>query len=608
MISKLKSSIKLRLIASFLLPFIVIILFGSIYYPNKEKTTAIEQMGTQVKTLSEMLAFSVGAGLNDANFELVKTAFDWAKEDPKVVFISIVDETNTELIQYNPSKLTIKHDKIKEFYFDSDKNLYENSVDINYNGNNLGKIAMLYSTEKVEIETQASMFRSLGLGLLILLLATTIIIVVVNKITRQVTTLRDAAKLISEGNLNVNIDTSSKDEIGDLSLAFNKMMLSIDEANKSIVDEKQGVERKVEGAVKESEEQKKYLADSIQRMLQVIKRFEEGDLTVNLDVEKDDEIGKLFTGFNSAIKIIREMIISTSESVQAVASSSNEISSSSEEMAFGAHEQSSQTTEVVTAVEQMTTTIFQTTQYANSAAELSRKSSSSAKKGGEVVKQTVDGMNKIAEVVGAAAVIVKDLGKNSDQIGEIVQVIDDIADQTNLLALNAAIEAARAGEQGRGFAVVADEVRKLAERTTKATKEIAAMISHIQKETGKAVVSIENGTKEVESGKDLAQKAIEALEEIISNTTGTIDVVNQVATASEEQSSVAGEISKNIEAIATVTNESARSTQQIALSAEDLNKLTSNLQELISRFQIVESGNHNLSYRNNSSNGRLLNS
>jgi methyl-accepting chemotaxis protein len=197
-------------------------------------------------------------------------------------------------------------------------------------------------------------------------------------------------------------------------------------------------------------------------------------------------------------------------------------------------------------------------------------------------------MNRIAEVVGNAASTVRELGNSSNQIGEIIQVIDDIADQTNLLALNAAIEAARAGEQGRGFAVVADEVRKLAERTTKATKEIAAMIKRIQEDTGNAVQSIESGTKEVETGKDLAKKAIEALDEIIGSTNSTIDAVNQVAAASEEQSSAAEQISKSIEGISSVTQESAAGTQQIARAAEDLNKLTYNLQELISRFTINE--------------------
>ena len=162
-------------------------------------------------------------------------------------------------------------------------------------------------------------------------------------------------------------------------------------------------------------------------------------------------------------------------------------------------------------------------------------------------------MIKISEVVKQSAETVQALGKSSDQIGEIVQVIDDIADQTNLLALNAAIEAARAGEQGRGFAVVADEVRKLAERTTKATKEIATMIKQIQKDTNDAVESMQQGTAEVEVGKKLAEKAGSSLQEIIHGAEQVVDIVTQVAAASEEQSSAAEQISKNIESTHIVT-------------------------------------------------------
>jgi methyl-accepting chemotaxis protein len=195
-------------------------------------------------------------------------------------------------------------------------------------------------------------------------------------------------------------------------------------------------------------------------------------------------------------------------------------------------------------------------------------------------------MNKIAEVVKRSASTVQKLGQSSEQIGEIIQVIDDIADQTNLLALNAAIEAARAGEQGRGFAVVADEVRKLAERTTKATKEIAAMIKEIQRDTIGAVSSMEEGTSEVEKGKHLADKAGQSLEQIIEGAGKVADIVSQVAAASEQQSSASEQISKNIEAISSVTQQSAAGVQQIARAAEDLNRLTNNLESLVSKFKI----------------------
>lgn len=198
-------------------------------------------------------------------------------------------------------------------------------------------------------------------------------------------------------------------------------------------------------------------------------------------------------------------------------------------------------------------------------------------------------MNKIAEVVTRTAAVVKDLGKGSEQIGEIVRVIEEIADQTNLLALNAAIEAARAGEQGRGFAVVADEVRKLAERTTKATKEISDMIKTIQQNTNQAVVSMEEGTHEVEEGIQLANTAGSALKNIIDSSSKVADVVNQVAASTEEQSSAAEQVSRNIESVTAVIHQSAAGLQQIAQATENLNRLAENLQNITEQFIIEES-------------------
>lgn len=334
-----------------------------------------------------------------------------------------------------------------------------------------------------------------------------------------------------------------------------------------------------------------YLTEPIKEGSIVLAKYSSGDLTSRMTGEFKGEHQQLKNDINTLGESLSSLISQVAESVQATASAANQISSSTEEMAAGSQEQSSQASEVAGAIEQMTKTIYETTKNTVSASDASKSAGQVANEGGKVVKQTIDGMNRIADVVRRSAETVQALGKNSDQIGEIIQVIDDIADQTNLLALNAAIEAARAGEQGRGFAVVADEVRKLAERTTKATKEIASMIKHIQQDTFEAVDSMQQGTKEVESGKQLAQKAGSSLEEIIRGASKVVDIVTQVAAASEEQSTAAEQISKNIESINQVTQESAQGIQQIASAAEDLNRLTSTLEDLISRFKIFNEKN-----------------
>jgi methyl-accepting chemotaxis protein len=331
-----------------------------------------------------------------------------------------------------------------------------------------------------------------------------------------------------------------------------------------------------------------FVGRAIGRPVQAVaSQMDNADLNTRFNATRRDEIGMLQRSFDKFVTSISDTFLQVSEATAVVASASTEISSSTEQMAAGSQEQTSQASEVASAVEEMTRTIVENAKNASLAAETARQAKGAAEQGGAVVNETVAGMKRIAEVVNKSAVTVKELGKSSHQIGEIISVIDDIADQTNLLALNAAIEAARAGEQGRGFAVVADEVRKLAERTTKATKEIAGMIKKIQSDTQGAVTSMEEGTLEVESGISLADKAGASLTEIVDVSQKLTDMVAQIAAGSEEQSSTSEQISKNVEAISSVTNQTASGTQQIARAAEDLNRLTDNLQQLVGRFRLA---------------------
>jgi methyl-accepting chemotaxis protein len=320
----------------------------------------------------------------------------------------------------------------------------------------------------------------------------------------------------------------------------------------------------------------------------VVQSIDNADLNMQFHSERKDEVGDLQRSFDRFVTSIKETLLQVAEASSAVASASSEISSSTEQMAAGSQEQTSQAGEVASAVEEMTKTIVENSKNAGNTADTAKMAKAAAEQGGQVVEETVVGMKRIAEVVRKSAETVQALGKSSDQIGEIISVIDDIADQTNLLALNAAIEAARAGEQGRGFAVVADEVRKLAERTTKATKEIASMIKTIQTDTAGAVTSMGEGTKQVDEGIKLADKAGESLKEIVGISQRVTDMVAQIAAASEQQSSASEQISKNVEAISTVTGETAQGTQQIARAAEDLNRLTENLQQYIDKFKLTK--------------------
>jgi len=331
-----------------------------------------------------------------------------------------------------------------------------------------------------------------------------------------------------------------------------------------------------------------FVASSVTRPLSLlVTSIENADLSTHFETDRKDEVGDLMRSFNNFVGTVKEALVQVLESSAAVASAASQISSSTEEMAAGAQQQSTQATDVSSAVEEMTRTIFDNAKNASAAADTAKTARQAAEDGGAVVERSISGMRRIAETVKVSAQTVRALGNSSNQIGEIILVINDIADQTNLLALNAAIEAARAGEQGRGFAVVADEVRKLAERTTKATKEIAEMIKQIQRDTKEAVTSMEQGTSEVDEGIKLADAAGTSLSDIVEISQRVTEKVGQIAAASEQQAGASEEISRNVEAISSVTQETASGIQQIARTAEDLTRLTERLQYVLGKFNLT---------------------
>jgi len=330
----------------------------------------------------------------------------------------------------------------------------------------------------------------------------------------------------------------------------------------------------------------------IARMLALIQEIAANNLgTDDMEITSQDEIGRAGTALNQMKNGLREMIQSIAGTAEHVASASEEISSSATQQAQGAETQKDQTAQVATAMQEMSSTVLQVSDNSNKAADAARKASETARHGGSIVDETLGKMRVIAESVSGTAKKMEELGKSSDQIGRIIGVIDDIADQTNLLALNAAIEAARAGEQGRGFAVVADEVRKLAERTTTATKEIAQMIKNIQDETKIAVGAMEQGTKQVEEGVASTAQAGDSLKEIIHMAEQVGEMITHIATAATEQSSASEQVNNNMDQIAKLVKESADGAQQSAKACQDLSGLALDLQKMVGNFKLGNEGN-----------------
>jgi methyl-accepting chemotaxis protein len=310
-----------------------------------------------------------------------------------------------------------------------------------------------------------------------------------------------------------------------------------------------------------------------------------GDLSVSVSVDPRDT-GSILWAMKTMVESLRNLVNETVSISTGIASASTQLQATSDQIATGAEEVASQTSTVATASEEMAATSADIASNCTRAAETSRHTSSSASAGAAVVHETIIGMGKIAERVKQTAATIDALGTRSEQIGEIIGTIEDIADQTNLLALNAAIEAARAGEQGRGFAVVADEVRALAERTTKATKEIGGMIKAIQSETKEAVRSMEEGVQEVEKGAVSSQKSGESLNEILDQINEVTMQINQIATAAEEQTATTSEITMNIQQVTEVVHQSARGAQETSAAAAQLAEQSNQLHVLVGKFRV----------------------
>jgi methyl-accepting chemotaxis protein len=330
------------------------------------------------------------------------------------------------------------------------------------------------------------------------------------------------------------------------------------------------------------------ISGPINRLVKTARTIAEGDLTTDITLNSRDEIGELADALREMSGKLGALISQASGISANSAVFAHGLHSGAERIATGVENVAAQATSVATAGEEMSATSTDIAHNCLMASDGAQKASESALNGAAVVDITIAIMNQIAEKVQESARTVESLGVRSDQIGEIIGTIEDIADQTNLLALNAAIEAARAGEQGRGFAVVADEVRALAERTTRATREIGVMIKNIQVETKGAVAAMEQGVHQVETGTMEAAKSGAALRDILEQVNNVAMQVSQIATAAEQQTATTGEISGNMHQITTILHSTAQEAHASAVSTSRMNVHVEEMMTCFGRFKLNE--------------------
>jgi methyl-accepting chemotaxis protein len=323
------------------------------------------------------------------------------------------------------------------------------------------------------------------------------------------------------------------------------------------------------------------------RLEESARALAEGDLTHRIEDDSRDDLGEIARLLDQSFARVGAAIGEINQHVETVASASEELSSTASHISSSTEMQREQVEQVAMAMREMNSSVNEVSDFSNLAAESAKSAGNAASAGGKVVEETITVIRELADSTRAAAQKIEELGKSSDSIGKIIGTIDDIADQTNLLALNAAIEAARAGEQGRGFAVVADEVRKLAERTTKATKEIASMIETIQHETKVAVDAMRAETDRVDAGVESAGRAGAALQTIIEAADQQRERIQHIATAATEQSAATEQVTGNMDQISKNVQQSAAGAVESAKACQDLSNLAFDLQKVVSKFKVA---------------------
>jgi twitching motility protein PilJ len=416
------------------------------------------------------------------------------------------------------------------------------------------------------VEQQKKLNFALAAAALGVSLGCVAVLAVGRSLARPIENLAAVFRRIEVGDYASRAKILSEDELGDLAESVNRML----DKTATLV---------------QSQDEKAEIQRSIVKLLDEVSGVADGDLTKEAKVTAD-VTGAIADSFNFMIEQLRKIIGNVQRATNQVTAAATRISTSADELVDGSEVQTEQIVNTSAAIDEIAASIQQVSDNAASSTAVAQQALSSAKQGNQAVRNTIEGMNKIREQAQETAKRIKRLGETSQEIGQIVQLIDDIADRTSILALNASIQAAAAGDAGRGFAVVAEEVERLAVRSTEATKKIAALVKAIQGETNEAVGAMEKNIQEVVSGSKIANQAGQSLAEIEGVSLKLSEIIHSISQASKQQARSSEALARSMNSISQITKRTASETKQTAENVNSLAKLAEDLRGSVSAFKL----------------------
>ncbi|HKA21195.1 MAG TPA: methyl-accepting chemotaxis protein [Blastocatellia bacterium] len=421
-------------------------------------------------------------------------------------------------------------------------------------------------------------------GLFSFLLFGSLALAFAKSFSSKVKQLLAATEEVRAGNLDARLNITTHDELEGVAQGFNEMMNRLSEM---VLNEKAHKERLLQTD--------QAMQQSLSEFLEIVSSVSEGNLTKR-GPEGDDALGKLVQAVNKMLDDFGLMLTEVKQIGLSVSSSATEILAAAEQIAVGSQRQADEITNTSSAVEEMAASMTQVSRNAEASADAARRALEMAEHGDKSVRDTSEAMSRIDSAVQQTSEKMRLLGVRSSEISEIIDLIDEIAAQTNLLALNAAIEAAHAGEAGLGFSVVADEIRKLAERSARATRDVGNLIKSVQSETSEALTAMEVGMKEVRGGSYLATQASNALQDISTAVRQSSELIEEISAASEEQARVTSNVAAAMQTISSITLETSAGAHETAQTIEGMVGLADRLNKSISQFKVKEDYVHPFSY------------